>query len=113
MKLGIIGTGKIVEEALPVLKANGYIQLAGICAVNNKDKATLLARKYNINKVYVDYDAMVASDDINFVYVAVVNSAHYEYARKALAGNKNAIHDKPTRRRVINRYGYQAQTISL
>ena len=38
MKLGIIGTGKIVEEALPVLKANGHIQLVGICAVNNKEK---------------------------------------------------------------------------
>lgn len=95
MKLGIIGTGKIVEEALPVLKANGYIQLTGICAVNNKDKATLLARKYNINKVYVDYDAMIASDDINFVYVAVVNSAHYEYARKALASHKSVILEKP------------------
>ena len=95
MKLGIIGTGKIVEEALPVLKANGHIQLVGICAVNNKEKATLLARKYNINKVYVDYDAMIASDDINFVYVAVVNSAHYEYARKALAGSKNVILEKP------------------
>ena len=66
MKLGIIGTGKIVEEALPVLKANGYIQLAGICAVNNKDKATLLARKYNINKVI--YYEQILFHKINIMY---------------------------------------------
>ena len=95
MKLGIIGTGKIVEDALPVLQANNHIRLAGICAVNNKDKATLLAREYNINKVYDDYNSMIASADIDVIYVAVVNSAHYEYARKALCGYKHVILEKP------------------
>ncbi len=95
MKLGIIGTGKIVEEALPVLQANEKIQLFGICAVSNKEKAHMLARAYNINKVYDHYEEMITSDDIDFVYVAVVNSAHFAYALKALESHKHVILEKP------------------
>lgn len=96
MKLGIIGTGRIVGEALEALRL-----VPGICCTavfgrpHSRDKAEALAKQYGIAAVYTDYPKLLLEADVDFVYIGVVNSAHYGYARQALLAGKNVILEKP------------------
>lgn len=97
MKLAVLGTGFIVKEgALPALRAVPEIEVTAIFArPHSKSVAEGLAVQYDIPRVYTDYDALLASMEVDFVYVGLINSVHYEYARKALMAGKNVIMEKP------------------
>ena len=96
MKLGIIGTGKIVVDALYAMEPLSEISLNAIFArTHSKDKGDELAKKYSIAEVYTDYDELLTKADIDTVYIGLINSVHYEYAKRALDKNKNVILEKP------------------
>lgn len=96
MKLAIIGTGKIVQEALPVLAASPGICLHSICArPHSQEKAEALAQNYGIAHVTTDYATVLADAAVEVVYVAVINSVHFPYAMKALKAGKSVILEKP------------------
>ncbi len=97
MRLAILGTGFIVKEGvLKILKDVPEIQAEAIYArPKSREKAEKLAAEYDIPKVYTDYDALLADPEIDFVYVGLVNSVHYEYTKKALLAGKHVILEKP------------------
>lgn len=97
MKLAILGTGLIVKEgALPALKQVPEIEVAAIFALpRSKAVVENIAAKNDIAKVYTDYDELLANPDIEFVYIGLINSVHYEYTKKALEAGKNVIVEKP------------------
>lgn len=90
MKLGILGTGKIVQtlmgryRQLPVEKT--YI-LATSRSVSR-------AESFGLDGVFTEYDAILNAD-IDTVYVALPNDLHYEYTKKALEKGKHVILEKP------------------
>ena len=89
MKLGIIGTGKIVHEALFALEPVQNIEKKAIFArPHSYTKAEELAKKYNIAQIYTDYEELLAKADVECVYIGLVNSAHYSYAKAALLAGK-------------------------
>ncbi len=95
MKLGIIGSGKIVPEFLEVCSKFNEIELQAICGTKrSKDKTDKLKDDFKILKSYSDIDEFLI-DDMDVVYVAVPNHLHYEIAKKVLASNKNIILEKP------------------
>lgn len=97
MKLAILGTGFIVKEgALPALKEVPEVEVAAIFArPSSKETAERLAAAYEIPQVYTDYDELLANEEIDFVYVGLINSVHYAYTKKALLAGKNVIVEKP------------------
>lgn len=97
MKLGILGTGFIVKEgALPALGEVPGIETAAIFArPKSRAAAEAIATRYGIGKVFTDYDELLAEQDIEFLYVGLTNSVHYEYAKKALLAGKHIIMEKP------------------
>lgn len=97
MKLAILGTGSIVKEgALPALSHVPEIKITAIFArSHSKETAEQLAGRYAIPAVYTDYDELLRSPEVDFVYVGLVNSVHYEYAKRALSAGKNVIMEKP------------------
>ena len=97
MKLAILGTGFIVKEgALPALKDVPEIETVAIFArPKSKEQAEALAAAYSIPTVYTDYDELLANPEIDFVYIGLINSVHYEYTKKALFAGKNVIVEKP------------------
>lgn len=97
MKLAILGTGFIVKDgALRALKDVPEIETVAIFALpRSREKAETLAREHAIPKVFTDYDELLADREIEFVYVGLINSVHYEYTKRALLAGKNVIVEKP------------------
>lgn len=96
MKICIIGTGKIAKEVVGALrKEASEIEITGVYALSNKVNAEKLAEEYKIPMVYTDYEKLLKEDKAEFLYLGIVNTAHYEYAKKALLAGRNVIVEKP------------------
>ncbi len=96
MKLALIGTGKIVQEALKALQQVPQIDCVALFArSHSREKAETFAREYKIDRVYTDYEALLRDNAVDFVYIGLVNSAHYAYAKQALLSGKHVILEKP------------------
>ena len=95
MKLGIIGTGMIVNHFLPFLvKMEGLSVNDILSTPRSINKAKELAAQYGIANVTSDFDELCGFD-IDTVYVAVPNYMHFDYCKKAMERKLNVIVEKP------------------
>ena len=84
MKLGIVGTGTIVEEVLPVLQQVKGLSCYGICGTKRSEaKAEKLKEQYQMQLAVSDYEKLLDSE-IDTVYIAVPNLLHFEMAKEAI-----------------------------
>ena len=96
MKLALIGTGKIIEDALFAMEPVKTIESTAVFArPHSRDKAEKLAKQYAIKEVYTDYEEILKKTEADTVYIGLINSAHYPYAKQALLAGKNVILEKP------------------
>ena len=61
----------------------------------NREKLETFAQKNPCEKIYTNYDEMLADPEIDAVYLALPNSLHCEYAIKALKAKKAVLCEKP------------------
>jgi len=95
MKLGILGTGMIVQDFLTVIEKLKIDYLAILGTERSRERTEELAEKYKLDKIYFDYDELLADENIDTVYVALPNFLHHQFAKKALLADKNVIVEKP------------------
>ena len=96
MKLAVLGTGKIVQEFLPMIQQVTGVELVALLSTpRSLDKAKAMQAQYQIQEVYTDYETLLANDSIDTVYVALPNHLHYQYTKEALLQGKNVICEKP------------------
>lgn len=93
MKLGIVGNGGIVKVALESLKDTDIEVISLWC--RNENKGRPLVDQYHISSLYTDYEQFLKDDSFDTIYIGLINSLHYEYAKKALLSHKNVIVEKP------------------
>ena len=94
MKLGILGTGTIVQELLPDLKELGPEENWLLATPRSKERAEEQVRTYQLTGVVYDYEDLLGLN-VDTVYVALPNFLHYEYAKRALLAGKHVILEKP------------------
>lgn len=97
IRYAIVGAGWIAQEAfMPAVAATGNSRMQAIVS-GNASGARRLAEFYGIPEVldYADYDALVASDRIDAVYIALPNDLHADYAIRALRAGKHVMVEKP------------------
>lgn len=96
MKLGIIGSGKIVHDFLTTAAKIKNLELAAISTTKrSRHIAEDLAKQYGINEVFANNDQLCNDDNVDTVYVAVPNFLHYDIVKTALLAGKNVICEKP------------------
>ncbi|MBO0452272.1 Gfo/Idh/MocA family protein [Candidatus Enterococcus murrayae] len=96
MKLAIFGSGKIVQEFLPITKDLPEIQVKAILGTKrSQEKTEKIQAEYGIEASYTEIDECLQSDAFDTVYVAVPNHLHYSFAKKALEAGKHVICEKP------------------
>ena len=94
LRLGILGSGRIVQEFLPWLAASPSIEAAALCSTERSAAAAAgLCAQYGVPLHTTDYDKLLAAVDA--VYIAVPNLLHTPYARAALEAGRHVIVEKP------------------
>ena len=79
MKIAVVGTGMIAREALTALRRVEGVQVVTLCArPQSREKARALAAEFGVPQVATDYGAMLAAHEAQFVYLGIVNSAHFD-----------------------------------
>ncbi|MCJ0605417.1 Gfo/Idh/MocA family protein [Enterococcus cecorum] len=96
MKLAVLGTGKIVQEFLPMIQQVTDVELVALLSTpRSLDKAKEMQAQYQVQEVYTDYETLLGNATIDTVYVALPNHLHYQYTKAALLQGKNVICEKP------------------
>ena len=94
MKLGIVGSGKIVQEFLPWLASSPVFEVAALCSTQRSaGKAAALCAQYGVPLHVTDYSQLLAAVDV--VYIALPNLLHTAYAKAALEAGRHVIVEKP------------------
>lgn len=94
MKLGILGTGMIVQDVLPVFYDLQPESISILGTERSVELTESLKETYSMDRTYYDYDALLESD-VDTVYVALPNHLHFSYAKKALEHGKHVLVEKP------------------
>ena len=95
MKLGIVGSGMIVQEFLPSLVQLEGLEIVGMQGTKKSiGKVEEICVKYGILKFTDDFNKL-CEFGIDTVYIAVPNFLHFEYCKKALEKGLNVIVEKP------------------
>jgi len=95
MRLGIIGSGLIVQEFLPKLIAIHGIEIIGIQgAAQNLSQVRELCQANGLALATADFEELCDAG-IDTAYVAVPNFLHFDYCKRALEKGLNVIVEKP------------------
>lgn len=95
MKLGILGTGMIVQEFFKITSFLKGIELTAICNIRKSaDGIREIGDRHNIKSTFNSFEEFLQSK-IDTVYIALPNTLHFEFAKEALQAGKNVIIEKP------------------
>lgn len=94
LKWGFLGTGNIARQFAAGVR-NG--RRGDLVAVGSRDpeKARQFAASQSVDALAGGYEQVLASPDVDAVYVALPNSMHHEWTLKALAAGKHVLCEKP------------------
>lgn len=94
MRLGIVGSGMIVQEILPMLCQMEIDEIYLLVRQESEEKGIRLCEEYGLAGYYMDYESMLHTD-VDTIYIALPNHLHYAYAKQALEADKHVIVEKP------------------
>lgn len=94
VRYGILSTASIVPRFVRGLNLTSSGKAVAI-ASRSLEKAEKMAELLDIPEYYDDYEKVLNHPGINAVYIPLINSLHYEYAKKALLAGKHVIMEKP------------------
>lgn len=88
----VLGTGVIANEMAQALQRMGK----KLYAVGNRtyEKAVDFAEKYQITKVYKNYDEMFTDPKVDIIYITTPHNTHIQFLRKALEHGKHVLCEK-------------------
>jgi len=96
MRLALAGTGSLAQDLLRAVQQTEDVEVTAIYHHSpDPEAAGKLAESYGIREIYDDYSRMVRLAKADFVYIALVNDAHFAYAKEALEHGLNVIVEKP------------------
>jgi predicted dehydrogenase len=94
VRWGILGPGRI---SVRVVRATAASERSALVAVASRDlaRAEAYASEHGIPTAYGSYDELLASPDVDAVYIAVPNHRHAELTVQALEAGKHVLCEKP------------------
>ncbi|WP_457972291.1 Gfo/Idh/MocA family protein [Arthrobacter sp. D1-17] len=94
LRWGVLGTARIVRKTIPALQATTNGEVVGI-ASRTEGKAREYADKHGIPQAFGSYEALLASPDIDAVYIPLPNALHLEWILSSLDAGKHVLCEKP------------------
>lgn len=96
IRTGIVGAGKIIPQSVQAMREQGSLLPVAICSRQESYENTQnVANVLQIPEVYPDVDVLLSKANVETVYIAVSNDAHYEVAKKVLEAGRHVLMEKP------------------
>ncbi len=96
MKLGLLSTANINE--MVIAGAPAEVEIAAV-ASRDGGRAEAYAGEHGIPRSHGSYEALLADDELDAVYISLPNRLHHEWTLKALEAGKHVLVEKPYSRR--------------
>lgn len=95
LRIGVLGAAKIVPAALvKPARANPDVEVAAVAA-RDPHRAAAFASKHSIPTVHPSYEALLADDSLDAVYVPLPNALHGRWTIAALDAGHHVLCEKP------------------
>jgi D-xylose 1-dehydrogenase (NADP+, D-xylono-1,5-lactone-forming) len=98
VRWGILSTANINRLVIPPAHDSPKVDLVAV-ASREQTRAEEYARRWEIPRAYGSYEALLADDDIEAVYISTPNTLHTEWSIRALEAGKHVLCEKPMSRR--------------
>ncbi|MGE5611832.1 MAG: Gfo/Idh/MocA family protein, partial [Bacillota bacterium] len=94
LRWGILGTGNIAQQFATGVRSSRRGALA-VVGSRSQQSAQTFAQTHGIPTAFSSYEQVLASPDIDAVYIALPNTLHKEWTLKALQAGKHVLCEKP------------------
>jgi xylose dehydrogenase (NAD/NADP) len=98
VRWGILSTARINRLVIPAARASEKLELVGV-ASRDQTRADEYARQWEIPRAYGSYEALLADDQIEAVYISLPNNLHAEWSVRSLEAGKHVLCEKPMGKR--------------
>jgi predicted dehydrogenase len=98
LRLGLLSTARINQNILD--GARGFDRV-DVVAVASRDgaRAEAYAREHGLERAHGSYEALLADEAVDAVYISLPNRLHHEWTLAALDAGKHVLCEKPYSRR--------------
>ena len=95
LQLGILGVSNFYRKkiAIPVATSPAIDIIA--IASRSEDKAQAAAEEYGIDRAYGSYEALLADEQVEAIYIPLPNHLHAQWIKRAADAGKHVICEKP------------------
>ncbi len=90
----VLGTGNIAATFAEDIRLAKHARLVAVCS-RTPDSANAFSRRFPGLRILPDIDALASDPEIDAVYIATPNTAHFDAARRLLSAGKPVLIEKP------------------
>ncbi len=98
MRLGLLSTARINDAILGGAKDTDRVDVVAV-ASRDAARAEAYAGEHGLERSHGSYEALLADDEIDGVYISLPNRLHHEWTLAALDAGKHVLCEKPYSRR--------------
>ena len=91
---GVIGTGRVIPRFMDGFRLVNDAVPAAIYG-RDPEKVSAIQSQFRFENAYTDFEKMLETECLDVAYVAVIHTAHLEYARKCLEHGIPVLCEKP------------------
>src|SRR4029077_18757662 len=89
-----MSTANSNRKVIPGAHASPKVELVAV-ASRDQARADEYAKKWEIERAYASYDALLADPYVEAVYISLPNNMHVEWSIKSLEAGKHVLVEKP------------------
>jgi predicted dehydrogenase len=94
VRWGLLSTARINRRLIPVIRMSPRGRVVAV-ASRQLESAQAYAAEWQIEQTFGSYEAMLASDSVDAVYISLPNHLHAEWTVAALEAGKHVLCEKP------------------
>lgn len=94
VRWGLLSTANINRRVIPAIRQSARGELTAV-ASRSQESADSYAQHWDIPQTFASYEAMLASDAVDAVYISLPNHLHADWTVRALQAGKHVLCEKP------------------
>eukprot|EP00096_Caligus_rogercresseyi_P009565 TRINITY_DN3266_c0_g1_i3.p1 TRINITY_DN3266_c0_g1~~TRINITY_DN3266_c0_g1_i3.p1 ORF type:complete len:135 (+),score=32.54 TRINITY_DN3266_c0_g1_i3:145-549(+) len=97
LRWGILSTGKIAQDFVTAIQSSLDPSQHSVLAVSSRsiNSANEFAKRFSIPKTYEGLAPLLTDPEVDIIYIASINTEHYNACKAALEAGKHVLCEKP------------------